>query len=120
MPPEHSESLNLWKHHLGRIPDEVWELLEIETLVPADNDLTEVSSRIRDLKHLSMLDLVPECRSFSNEPLRTLVRFSRETIRRANLRLKISHRRVVIAHIPRTGPPTVLDDEIAATGTGGR
>jgi hypothetical protein len=40
--------------HLGLVPDEVWEHLEIETLVLADNDLTEIPTKIGDLKHLRM------------------------------------------------------------------
>jgi len=57
MPLERSMDLNLWKKHLGHVPDEAWENLEIETLVLADNDLTEIPTKIGDLKHLRMLDL---------------------------------------------------------------
>src|SRR4051812_43430778 len=49
--------LNLWKQHLGRVPESVWEQTELETLVLADNDLTEVSADIGRLKRLRMLDL---------------------------------------------------------------
>jgi len=54
MPLDHSMNLNVWKKHLGLVPDEVWEHLEIETLVLADNDLTEIPTKIGDLKHLRM------------------------------------------------------------------
>src|SRR5690242_18039339 len=49
--------LNLWKRRLGRVPESVWQQIELETLVLADNDLTEVSARIGRLKRLRMLDL---------------------------------------------------------------
>jgi Leucine-rich repeat (LRR) protein len=49
--------MNLWKQHLGRVPESVWEQIDLETLVLADNDLSEVSSRIGQLKKLRMLDL---------------------------------------------------------------
>lgn|SRR5690348_9778683 len=49
--------LNLWKQRLGRVPESVWEQIDLETLVLADNDLTEVSARIGHLKCLRMLDL---------------------------------------------------------------
>ncbi len=49
--------LNLWKKRLGRVPDWVWERTELETLVLADNNLSEVSAKIGDLKKLRMLDL---------------------------------------------------------------
>ena len=54
---EPSRNVNLWKKNLGHVPDEVWEQLEIETLVLADNGLTEIPARIGDLKQLRMLDL---------------------------------------------------------------
>ena len=54
MPEPH---LNLWKKRLGRVPDSVWEQTGLETLILADNDLSEVSSRIGALKNLRMLDL---------------------------------------------------------------
>jgi Leucine-rich repeat (LRR) protein len=57
MPLDRSMDLNLWKKHLGHVPDEVWENLEIETLVLADNDLTEVPTKIGVLKHLRTLDM---------------------------------------------------------------
>jgi hypothetical protein len=34
--------LNLWKQHLRVVPDAVWERVELETLVLADNGLTAV------------------------------------------------------------------------------
>jgi Leucine-rich repeat (LRR) protein len=49
--------LNVWKQRLGQVPDWVWERTGLETLVLADNDLTEISSRIGRLKTLRMLDL---------------------------------------------------------------
>jgi len=57
MPGNSAVNMNLWKKHLGYIPDSIWEHLEIETLVLAENDLTEIPARIADLKHLRMLDL---------------------------------------------------------------
>ncbi len=50
-------NLNLWKQHLGSVPDSVWEQTDLETLVLADNDLCEVSARIGLLRKLRMLDL---------------------------------------------------------------
>jgi hypothetical protein len=52
-----SRDLNLWKMHLGHIPDFAWERVDIETLVLADNDLTEVPARIGEFTRLRMLDL---------------------------------------------------------------
>ena len=49
--------LNLWKHHLGRVPDAVWNRTDLESLVLADNGLTELSDRIGALRRLRMLDL---------------------------------------------------------------
>src|SRR5215472_6810772 len=49
--------LNLWKKGLGRVPDCVWDQTGLETLVLADNDLTEVSEKLGRLKKLRMLDL---------------------------------------------------------------
>jgi Leucine-rich repeat (LRR) protein len=49
--------LNLWKQRLGHVPDWVWERADLETLVLADNDLSEVSGKIGRLKNLRMLDL---------------------------------------------------------------
>jgi len=37
--------LNLWKKHLGSVPDHVWEQIELETLILADNDLSEISNK---------------------------------------------------------------------------
>src|SRR5580704_65029 len=54
---ESTAHLNLWKHRLGRVPEPVWERTELETLVLADNDLTEVSEKIGSLRKLRMLDL---------------------------------------------------------------
>src|SRR6202163_1485515 len=49
--------LNLWKKHLGHVPDSVWERTDLETLVLADNELSELSRQIGRLKKLRMLDL---------------------------------------------------------------
>jgi Leucine-rich repeat (LRR) protein len=49
--------LNLWKKRLGSVPAWVWEQTELETLVLADNGLSELSDRIGGLKNLRMLDL---------------------------------------------------------------
>jgi hypothetical protein len=52
-----TNGLNLWKKHLGHVPESVWERLDIETLVLADNDLTEIPAKIGELRNLRMLDL---------------------------------------------------------------
>lgn len=49
--------LDLWKHRLGHVPDWVWERTELERLILAENDLTEVSGRIAQLQRLRTLDL---------------------------------------------------------------
>jgi Leucine-rich repeat (LRR) protein len=49
--------LSLWKKRLGRVPEWVWDRTELETLVLADNELSEVSGQIGRLKNLRMLDL---------------------------------------------------------------
>ena len=49
--------LNLWKQQLGVVPEKVWDRLDLETLVLADNGLTEISDRISNLRRLRMLDL---------------------------------------------------------------
>src|SRR5271168_629377 len=49
MPEPEATDLNLWKKQLGRVPDWVWERTELETLVLADNGLTEISERIGEL-----------------------------------------------------------------------
>ena len=55
--PDSLSELNLWKHQLGRVPDSVWEQVELETLVLTENCLSEVSEQIARLKRLRMLDL---------------------------------------------------------------
>lgn len=45
-------NLDLWKHHLGYIPDAVWSRPDLETLVLADNALPEVPERIGSMKRL--------------------------------------------------------------------
>ena len=49
--------LSFWKARLGHAPDEIWEHTGLETLVLAENDLTELSERVGGLKKLRMLDL---------------------------------------------------------------
>src|SRR5580698_2601619 len=51
------ETQNLWKKHLRFVPDAVWEQSSTRVLILADNDLTEVSSRVGSLQHLRTLDL---------------------------------------------------------------
>lgn len=42
--PETSEiHLNLWKKQLGHVPDSVWNQVQVETLVLADNGLSQIS-----------------------------------------------------------------------------
>src|SRR5580692_4944351 len=57
MPDTSAAHLNLWKKRLGRVPDSIWAQTELETLVLADNELSEVSEQIGCLKRLRMLDL---------------------------------------------------------------
>ena len=52
-----SSNLNLWKQRLGRVPDSVWNKTSLETLVLADNELSEISENINRLTRLRMLDL---------------------------------------------------------------
>jgi len=52
-----STTLNLWKQHLGHVPDTIWDQTEIETLILADNDLSEISERIDRLHSLRTFDL---------------------------------------------------------------
>jgi Leucine-rich repeat (LRR) protein len=42
---------------LGHVPDSVWQQSELETLVLANNNLSELSGQIGRLKMLRMLDL---------------------------------------------------------------
>ena len=53
----HDVLLNLWKKELGSVPDSVWEKTTLETLILADNGLTEVSEQLGRLRHLHTLDL---------------------------------------------------------------
>jgi len=55
--PDFSSELSLWKKQLGRVPNSVWEQTELESLVLAENGLSEVSEQIGRLKRLRMLDL---------------------------------------------------------------
>src|SRR5260370_21380242 len=57
MPGPSASNLNLWPKQLGQVPDSVWQQTEIETLVLADNNLSELSGPIGHLKMLPMLDL---------------------------------------------------------------
>ena len=49
--------LSFWKRGLDRVPDYVWNETDLETLVLADNRLSELSEKIGGLKRLRMLDL---------------------------------------------------------------
>ena len=57
MPDPSTSHLNLWKQRLGGVPESVWDQAGLETLVLADNDLTEISGQIGRLRRLHMLDL---------------------------------------------------------------
>ena len=57
MPAPSASNLNLWKKHLGQVPDSVWQQTEIDTLILADNNLSELSGQIGRLKRLRTLDL---------------------------------------------------------------
>ena len=57
MPDPSPAHLNLWKKRLGRLPESIWAQTELEALVLADNELSEVSEQIGGLKKLRMLDL---------------------------------------------------------------
>jgi Leucine-rich repeat (LRR) protein len=54
---ESSTRLDLWRQHLGRVPDPVWDWAELETLILADNRLIELSAGVGRLKSLRVLDL---------------------------------------------------------------
>ena len=49
--------LNLRRQNLRIVPEAVWERQDLQTLVLADNRLTEVSERLGALRSLRMLDL---------------------------------------------------------------
>src|SRR5260370_13808788 len=49
--------LNLWKQQLGEVPDAVWDRVDLETLILAENGLTRLSARLAGLQHLRTLDL---------------------------------------------------------------
>jgi Leucine-rich repeat (LRR) protein len=57
VPHTSTQRINLWKKHLGAVPEYVWQQTELETLILADNDLAEVSDKIGNLKRLRTLDL---------------------------------------------------------------
>ena len=77
MPSEPTVHLNLWKQHLGRVPDEVWLGADrLETLVLADNDLAELSAGIGTLTRLRMLDLGHNALTALSSELGTLVQLS--------------------------------------------
>ena len=57
MAEQSGSHLNLWKKRLGQVPKSTWEHTGLETLVLADNELSEVSGQIGRLKSLRMLDL---------------------------------------------------------------
>jgi Leucine-rich repeat (LRR) protein len=50
-------NLSLWNKGLGVVPTWVWERTELETLVLAENGLSDLPDRIGGLKKLRMLDL---------------------------------------------------------------
>ena len=50
-------NLSLWNKGLGVVPTWVWERTELETLVLAENGLSDLSDRVGGLKKLRMLDL---------------------------------------------------------------
>jgi Leucine rich repeat len=50
-------SLNLWKQKLGAVPESVWDQIDLQKLILAENDLIEVSERIAGLRSLRTLDL---------------------------------------------------------------
>ena len=49
--------LNLWKQHLGHVPEYVFGLTQLETLILADNDLAALADAIGTLTRLRTLDL---------------------------------------------------------------
>lgn len=49
--------LSLWKQALGAVPDHVWDLTNLQSLVLADNGLAELSDRVGELRALRTLDL---------------------------------------------------------------
>ncbi len=51
------ETQNLWKKHLGVVPDEIWDRSSLRVLILADNELAEISSKIGNLQNLCTLDL---------------------------------------------------------------
>jgi Leucine-rich repeat (LRR) protein len=55
--PAQSTDLNLWKQRLGVVPESVWDRVELETLLLADNGLSALSPKIGTLTKLRMLDL---------------------------------------------------------------
>jgi Leucine-rich repeat (LRR) protein len=57
MPDLSATRLNLWKKQLGNVPEWVWERTDLETLILADNGLSEVSDRMGLLRNLRTLDL---------------------------------------------------------------
>ncbi len=57
MPDASPRDLNLWKKHLGRVPDWVWACSQAETLVLADNGLTGLPGDVGRMQSLRMLDL---------------------------------------------------------------
>ena len=51
-----SGTINLWKRNLGAVPAEIWNEIDIQVLILADNNISEVSPRIGDLRNLRTLD----------------------------------------------------------------
>jgi Leucine-rich repeat (LRR) protein len=57
VPNSAAPALNLWKRHLDVVPDYVWQQTDLETLILTDNELSEISPKIGNLKNLRTLDL---------------------------------------------------------------
>jgi len=68
--------LNLWKQHLGHVPEYVFGLTELETLILADNDLTELPEGIGRLTRLRTLDLGHNALAMLPESIGALVELS--------------------------------------------
>ncbi|MGH9140547.1 MAG: leucine-rich repeat domain-containing protein, partial [Vicinamibacterales bacterium] len=51
------KSVNLWRQNLGVLPATLWENTALETLMLADNQLTELPPAIAALTSLRTLDL---------------------------------------------------------------
>lgn len=54
---ENGTVLDLWEKNLGAVPSSTWQQISLETLILADNNLTEISEEIGNLRNLRTLDL---------------------------------------------------------------